>query len=209
MLVFVDESGDPGVRGKRDSSAFFVVTAVLFTSREEAQRCGARIQELREALGWPPGREFKFNKLNSDHRCQFLRAVTQFDFTYLAFAMDKSKLIGPGFQHKRSFYKYPVRLLFENAAPYLSNATVVIDKCGEREFRQQLEKYLKSHINKKSEELSIKKVKMQESHRDNLLQLADMICGAVARSLKQDKTDRMLYRALVNQREVHYQRWPK
>ncbi len=34
MLVFVDESGDSGMKGKEGSSALFVITAVLFEENE-------------------------------------------------------------------------------------------------------------------------------------------------------------------------------
>jgi hypothetical protein len=37
VLVFIDESGDPGTKGKPGSSDYFVVTAVIFEDRDEAQ----------------------------------------------------------------------------------------------------------------------------------------------------------------------------
>ncbi len=208
MLVFVDESGDPGVRGRKDSSEFFVVTAVLFFDRAEAARCEAKIKALREELGWHPSKEFKFNKLSAKLRITFLNTVARYNFSYLSFVLNKKKLTGPGFNYKHSFYKYPVRMLFQNAKQYLEHACVIIDKCGEREFRQQLATYLKKHTNIPGEELSIKAVKMHDSHRDNLLQLADMVCGAVSRSLKSDKIDRNIYRNLILDKELHYQKWP-
>jgi hypothetical protein len=54
----------------------------------------------------------------------------------------------------------------------------------------------------------IGKIKIQDSNRNNLLQLADMICGAVARSYTQ-KEDAKTYRALVAHREIYVQLWPK
>ena len=39
MLVFVDESGDPGMKLGAGSSDLFVLTAVLFQDRDEALRC--------------------------------------------------------------------------------------------------------------------------------------------------------------------------
>ena len=39
MLVFVDESGDAGMKLGAGSSDYFVVTAVLFEDHDEAARC--------------------------------------------------------------------------------------------------------------------------------------------------------------------------
>jgi hypothetical protein len=100
-------------------------------------------------------------------------------------------------------------LVFENAKPYLDHATVVIDGSGSREFRRQLGSYLRKRINdKKGDNRFIGKVKIQESHRNNLLQMADMICGAIARSYS-GKGDARTYRNLISHREIYVQFWPK
>ena len=94
-------------------------------------------------------------------------------------------------------------------SPYLNNATVVIDGSGSREFRRQLGSYLRRRINDtKSNARVIWKIKILDSKRNNSLQLADMICGAVARSYSQ-KDDAKTYRALVAHREIYVQLWPK
>lgn len=208
MFVYVDESGDSGVKGKKDSSEFFIVTAIIFQNREDAEECSNIIDQLRKELNWNANHEFKFNKLSAQYRRRFLRAVAESKFTYCTVVIDKKLLSGPGFQYKNSFYKYPIRMLFQNSKEYLDEAIVTIDKTGEREFRKEIESYLKRHTNTSSDSVCIKKVRMQDSHRDNLLQLADMVCGAVGRSLKTNKTDYRIYRALVAHREIHFQRWP-
>jgi hypothetical protein len=207
MLVFVDESGDPGMKQKTGTSLRFVIAAVLFVANDDAQACDDHINLVRQECFGDSPREFKFNKCCKDHRVKFLSAVTKFEFLYLGFVLNKALLYGPGFQYKEPFYKYTSKLLFENAKPYLSRATVVIDGSGNREFRQQLAKYLKSRINTDAD--VIKKVKTASSHSNNLLQLADMVCGAIARSYRSDKADRLLYRTLIKERELHMQVWPK
>lgn len=207
MLVFVDESGDSGMKGKEGSSALFVITAVLFEENESAEECDRAIKKVREECY--PGRftEFHFNKCCTAHRIKFFQAVAPMDFFYLSFVLDKSKLFGPGFNYKESFYKYTAKLLFENAKPYLNNATVTIDRSGNRDFRLQLEKYLKKKINVEDE--IIRKIKTEPSHSNNLIQLADMVCGAVGRSYKMEKADQMTYRKIIGHRELGVQLWPK
>ena len=64
MLVFLDESGDPGMKLTGGSSDLFIVALVIFNDREEAQACDTRIDLLRRELKMCVGMEFKFHKTN-------------------------------------------------------------------------------------------------------------------------------------------------
>ena len=209
MLVFIDESGDPGMKGKAGSSAFFVVTAVLFEDLTEAQACDEKIDEIRSR--WFPSRqfEFHFNSCSQDIRRRFLAETEKFEYVYMSFVFNKAKLYGDGFQYKNSFYKYAVNLLFQNLKPYLENAIVVFDRCGNREFQEELKKYLRKHVNEKGREQVIKKIKANDSAANNLLQLADMVCGAVARYLRKAKEDHLAYRRIISHRELLLRIWPR
>ena len=208
MLVFIDESGDPGMKGKRGSSEFFVIAAVIFEDNEEAAACDLRVDRLREELGLHRRHEFHFNSCSARFREQFLRAVSPFNFFYHALVLNKAELWGQGFQNKESFYKYTTSLVFENAKPLLRRAKVIIDRCGDHEFRCQLARYLKRRVNAKEPGSLIRSVSMEASHTNNLLQLTDMVCGAVARSFKPDKRDQWAYRQLITHRELRVQVWP-
>jgi len=209
MLVFLDESGDPGMKLSGGSSDLFIVALVIFNDRDEAHACDTRIDLLRRELKMPEGMEFKFHKSNQVIRSIFLEAVGRYDFFYFGIVINKSELLSPNFRIKDSFYKYTCSLVFENAKPHLNDATVVIDGSGSRDFRNQLSSYLKRRINdQKNGGRQIGKVKIQDSHRNNLLQLADMVCGAVARSYT-DKNDAKDYRRLISHREMRVQVWPQ
>lgn len=73
-----------------------------------------------------------------------------------------------------SYYKYASSLVFENAKEVLTEATVIIDGSGSREFPRQLQSYLKRRINDPGQR-AIRKVKLQDSSRNNLVQLVDMV----------------------------------
>lgn len=207
MLVFVDESGDSGMKHKCGSSALFVMSAVIFEENEDAEACDVEIANLRLKCFGRTDKEFHFTKCCDAYREQFLMGISKHDFFYLGFVLNKSKLYGPGFAYKDSFYKYTAKLLFENAKPYLRDARVVIDRSGNREFRSQLQSYLKRKINTDGE--VIKRVKAEDSDSNNLLQLADMVCGAIARSYKTDKEDAGRFRRMVSHRELSVQLWPR
>lgn len=208
MLAFLDESGDCGMNNKPGSSKLFIVTIVLFDDEDAAEECDARIDEIRLSLSLHSCYEFHFNKCHDNIRTKFLQGVLGQDFLYLSVVLNKSKLYGEGFKDKESFYKYTARLVFENAKAHLRNATVIIDKCGERKFRQSLGKYLKRRMNESGPQL-IKKVKMEPSHSNDLLQLADMISGAVARSFRMGDGTRWSFRRIIRPREFRVQVWPK
>jgi len=52
------------------------------------------------------------------------------------------------------------------------------------------------------------KVKIQDSKKTNLIQLVDMVCGAVALSLKSPKERFWEYRRLIGHRELLAKVWP-
>lgn len=209
MLVFVDESGDPGIKIQQGSSRHFVVALVIFQDHDEAQAADDRINLLRREMRLDPRFEFRFNKCRRHFREQFLRADSPYEFFYYGIVINKdpAKLWGEGFKHKEPFYKYASSLVFENAKAFLDNAKVMIDGSGSKDFRKQLERYLKNRINDPGHRF-IRNIKVQDSSKNNLLQLADMIAGAINRSLG-TKADAKIYRKIVSHREVYVQIWPK
>ena len=99
--------------------------------------------------------------------------------------------------------------MLENTKPHLHNAKVVIDKSGSHKFRSELAKYLKRKMNEPGSDILIKNVKMERSDSNNLLQVADMVCGAVARSYNEGKKDQWNYRNSISHRELLVEVWPK
>jgi hypothetical protein len=209
MLVFIDESGDPGMKLEGTSSRLFTVTLLVFEDNDEALAADQRIGLLKRELRFPDQFEFHFNKLRPDYREAFLKALSPYDWFYFSIIINKEKLTGKGFQFPDSFYKYTCGLVFENAKPYLDEATVIIDGSGSRQFRRQLSAYLRKRVNApKDGSRHIHKVKLQDSQQNHLLQMADMVCGAVARSFT-PKDDATNYRRIISHREMYVQFWPK
>jgi hypothetical protein len=101
----------------------------------------------------------------------------------------------------RPFLQYPVRSIFAALEDQLENLTVVIDRTGSSEFRKAMAKNLKSDLNEQFGRQVIKRVKDEPSHSNNLLQLADMACCAVTRSLNDGKKDQGCYREIIYRKE--------
>jgi len=209
MLAFIDESGDPGLKLEKGSSQYFTIRLVVFDDHEEATACDQRIELLKRELGWQGLNEFHFKRNSNKVREAFLKAISPYNFFYYGIVINKDpkKLWGEGFKDKQSFYKYAAGLVFENAKDKLDKAIVVIDRSGNLEFRNQLVKYLRRRMNVSTK--VIKKVKMQRSEGNNLLQLADYVTGIINRSVQNRKKKADLFRKIIAHREIFVQIWPK
>ena len=210
MLVFIDESGDPGLKIQKGSSRYFTIALVIFEDREEALACDQRITLLKKELGWKERDEFHFKRNSDKVRRAFLQAIAPYNFFYYGIVVNKDprKLYGEGFRDKQSFYKYACGLVFQNAKEKLGKSIVVIDRSGNLDFRRQLAKYLRKKINEEDKKL-ISKVKMQRSTGNNLLQLTDYVAGVINRSVQARKKFAREYRKIIAHREIYVQIWPK
>lgn len=207
MLVFIDESGDSGLKIEKGSSRYFTVGLVMFEDNDEALACDQRIQLLKRELGLSENTEFHFKRNSDKFKRAFLTAIAPYNFFYYGIVINKdpSKLWGDGFRNKESFYKYACGLVFENAKEKLDKAIIIIDESGSLDFKRQLTKYLRRKMNGGV----IKKVKMQRSCGNNLLQLVDYIAGVINRSVQNKRKWADEYRKIIAHREIYVQIWPK
>lgn len=192
----------------KGSTDFFTVTLLLFEDVSAAAAAEARIADLRAELRFRPDFEFHFNKLRPEFRLAFLRAIAPVPFAYFAATIDKRKLPPDSFSGPETFYRHACGLAFQSARSRLRNATVIIDGSGDRAFRLELSTYLRKSINGPDEGKRIGKIKIQGSDRNDLLQMVDVICGAVARC-HSGKPDAEEYRDLVAHREKARIVWPE
>lgn len=212
MLVFVDESGDTGFKLGQGSSGQFTVTLVIFADNAEAEAASRRIDTLRTEMELPQDSragEFHFNDNSNEQREVFLKAVSLFDFSVFSVVVNKAGLAPEGISSKNAFYNLVCGLVFDTAKDYLAEASIVIDSTGGKEFKQQLEKYLRQRMNEPNGRRRIKQIRMKPSHTDNLLQLADMVCGAIVRACYQDLRTTARFRRIIQHREVSVLVWPQ
>lgn len=98
-----------------------------------------------------------------------------------------------------TFYQRACELLFQKARNQLVSATVVIDKSGDKKFRYELMTFLRHHI--AGHTRLIKKIKMEKSDHNNLLQLADYIAGVVHVSVRRKGKHHQKYYQLIRGKE--------
>lgn len=210
MLGFLDESGDTGLKVSSGSSPFFVVALVTFDDDEEALRCDQRIGELRGELGVPLTYEFHFAKNTRRVRERFLQATASFNFRYHVVALNKldgrtpTQLGAVG-----NIYEFSTNLLLLNARPFLRDLILVMDKRGDRKLRQDLARSLRNAVRTASGEPIIKRIKQQDSHRNNLLQLADYVASIESRALSEKLDGRELATQYLRGKEITRDLRPK
>ena len=172
MLVLIDESGDCGLKFGQGSSTPY-----------SADACDRTIDELRRRLNKGSKFEFHFTNCSDAVRKAFLRAVASEEFRYAGFVVDKRKLYSERFNDPRKVYEFSVGIVCEHIRPLLNNSKIILDKSGDRAFRTNLQKGLKAQLTDTDGSCLIKKVAMEHSHSNNPIQLADMACGTVGRSI--------------------------
>lgn len=209
MLAFIDESGDAGLKLGLGSSPFFVVALVVFADGIAAARADQRINTIRSEMGFPRHHEFKFNSMRPEFRKKFLTGVSQQSFSYFGIVINKRLITGEGFKYKDSFYKFACSLVCSNARDHLRDAKVVIDGSGSADFKRQMSTYLCRKVNVQSEIVRrIRGISIQDSRGNNLIQLADMVSGAINRHYS-GKADAVEYRRIIRPREAYVQFWPR
>ena len=184
MLIFIDESGDPGFKLARGSTSHFVVAMVIFDKNEDAELTSEVIKNALIDLKIKP--EFKFSKSRDGIRDEFFNKIKHCKFRVRALVVDKKNIYSPTLrENDEKFYNYFVKQLINFDELKLNNASIKIDGSGDREFKNELLRYLRSQI---KPNLTFK-VKFVDSQKDALIQLADMVAGAIYRSYPNNARD--------------------
>ena len=208
MLAFIDESGDSGKKFNDGSSLYFSCVMAIFSDNAAAHACDSAIEDLRRELGFAASYEFHFSHCPDRVRELFLRRVAAESFELFGFVLNKPRLYGHRFGDREGFYHFIIGLICESARSVLRDATVVVDRCGDRDFVRRLEKSLKGQVNSTGI-TRVRRVKMEHSHSNNLVQLADMACGAIARSYVNSGEKSAQLRNVLRTKETNIQFWPK
>lgn len=196
MIIFIDESGDPGFKTSRGSSPHFVIAMVIFDDDLEAEEVALKIKRLRQSLKKLDKFEFKFNKCNKELRFNFLEEIKSCKYRIRAIIFDKEIIYSNYLRdNKENFYNFSLRQVLEHNQNTIKDAKIRIDGLGEKFFRQQLTIYLRQYLNSKTKKV-MKNLRFKDSKKDVLIQMADMIAGSIRRYYDKNTNDWDVYRKI-------------
>ncbi len=184
MIIVVDDSGGPGIGAGRSVSSYFAIAAVHFKDDADAEKVAERIDLLKRELGWKERREFKFRKTNTEIRTKFFEAIKRQKFEVSAVLLEKDKLDLKQF-HKNASKLYNMAILraIQGLGVDLENANVYIDGEAGNDYRRKAKTFFRQNLPAGA----IKELVYEDSVGDPLIQLADMIVGAIRYTLSNKK----------------------
>jgi hypothetical protein len=197
MLVFIDDSGDPGFKLGKGSSRYFVISLLIFNDELEAEKAAIAIKELRRELQFPDNMEFKFHKSSEKTREYFLNQIKQFSFSIRSLVIDKSLIRSDELKNnKSSFYSYAIKMVLKYNDGEILNAKVKIDGSGDRIFKRNFLTYLRKELNMNNKKI-MKNCRLVDSKDNVLIQMVDMIAGSIKRSYEGSKSDKLKYKEII------------
>lgn len=181
----------------KGSTRFFVIALIIFDDDLEAEKAAVCIKDLKRKLGFPDDLEFKFNKSSRKTRESFLKAVDNFDFKIRSIVFDKMKVKSTELKNnKNSFYSYAIKMVLKYSRNFIIQAKVKIDGNGDRVFRKSFLTYLRRELSSMEKPI-LKHCKIVDSKGSVLIQMADMIAGALRRSYDDCRGDAEIYKAII------------
>lgn len=174
----------------RGSSRHLVIAACLFDAAEAMEQATAAIRALQRNWGRSERWEFKYSKTSDAMKAEFFHAVSPIDFRVRAIVIDKPKLYSV---HLRNapvhLHNYAITQLLSHADGTISDAKLVIDGQDVVAFGARSATYFQRAINT-AQPGTLRKVAFEDSARNPLIQLADMVAGAIHRSERGERDAR-------------------
>lgn len=172
LYIYIDESGDTGIKFDKGSSRFFVL-ALVFVKKDEMESVSRDVELIVSDI-YENKSELKFSKTSFKNKIIFFKFIKKVNFEARVCIFNKSNL-------DISYEEYIIRSLRESVN--LNKKYIVyIDGLNKKNFSEKSISMIKKSFR------NIKKVQLLDSKKNYLIQLADMIVGLV-HSIYKDKKD--------------------
>jgi Protein of unknown function (DUF3800) len=207
--AFIDEYGDTVLPGdKPGPSEYFIITAVvvddgdLEVAREEAELVRSRHFQTGEMKSSGVGASDK-------RRLRILAEIAELKINTISYVTDKAEIYKDGgLAHKRSFFKFLNRSLYQRLHRLFEDVSVVADEHGTEEFMVGFEEYLDRRIPKSL--FGNWSFRFCDSKNEPLLQVGDIVSGTLARCFDPVKLSERAdeFFDLIQQFAVIIDTWP-
>jgi len=192
MIIFIDESGDPGFKTEKDSSPFLVISLLIFDNEEDSVETSQLIEAYRKKIKYTSSYEFKFRKTRKKIIVGLLESVKHCKFRIRSVILDKSQVkLSKEIRNKALYYGLLIMVL-EKYLDSQQDIKVRLDGIAERELRNAGRTYLRNHLKERRIDF-----KLVDSKNDSLIQLADILVGSIRRSYIFSKHDTNIYKNII------------
>lgn len=181
IYAFTDESGAFGWDlGNPNVSNYFVITSII-AKEQDLDRLRIDVEKIRKD-NFQTG-EMKSLKIgkNTERRKRILGQLLPLPFSIFTMVFDKNQMKeNKGLQYKTSFYKFLNNIVHKELRRAFKLLTITADEIGGSDYMQSFSQYVKN----KSDIPNLfgdAEFYFENSGNDILIQLADLICGSIAR----------------------------
>jgi hypothetical protein len=189
MITFTfagDEAGDVSLNFEKGASRYFV-PVLISTQTPDILR--ETLADLRQSLGLRDTHEFKFHKMtDASIRNRVFETLAHANFQAWGLVVDKTRLpkIFDNTDSLTTYTHFITELLDMIPAELQKDATLILDEFGSTpDFRTELRRAM---IKRQMPRL-FKRVIIRPSNRESLIQIADLVAGAIMRRDSQHDTD--------------------
>lgn len=197
MIIFIDESGDSGFKIEKGSSAYLIISLIVFYTEKDRQNTVEKISMYKKRIKYPSSYEFKFSKTKKSIIVGFLKSTSRCQYSIKSIIVDKKELGISKRVPRIKIYNYLLVLLLGRILDKNERTEIRLDGVAEKEFRKAVQAYLRKNL----KEMKIN-LKMVNSKSDVLIQLADIIVGSIRRSYLKEKGDKNLYKDIIKDKIV-------
>lgn len=202
MLITIDDSGGPGLKPGKGVTSYFAIAAIYFSTDSDAEKTKRKIQKLKSDLHWLNRREFKFRKDRPETKRLFFEAVKRERFSASVVLLNKSELDERKYAKDSSkLYNTAILRAIQGLGVELDQAHIYIDGENGNDYRKRAKTFFRKNLPSGA----IKELSYVDSVDDPLIQLADMVVGAVRYTLE-DKKDADDYFHMIKKHIVTFTR---
>lgn len=190
--AFIDEFGGFGFDfSKEGTSKYFILCSVIVKA-DQLTSIENSVDNLRKQFF--SNSEMKSSNIgnNDKRRMSLITEILKLDFRIIALIADKEDFYKSAItNYKQVFYKYMHKLLYNNLYSVYPKLKIYADELGDDEFKEGFKKYV-SNNRPNYNIFNEYAFDFIDSKNSNLVQLADIIVGSIARKLNDDNAPNYL-----------------
>lgn len=197
-----DESGDVSFNFGKGASRYFVMAVIATTQPENIRQV---LSDVKKEFNLSPSYEFSFNDIASASlRLRIFQALQTAKFEAWALVVDKTTLFMPfSVMRRLDFYLFCITELLQTIPPEKrEKATLILDEFGgEPDLPLEFRRYMK----RRNIPRHFSRVLTKRSKSEPLIQVADLVAGAVFRRDAQHDSESfdMIEKKFINIIEYH------